>query len=164
MRLTDQGTVATEKTVCDSQFLREEGMAGHVRKRQGRGGGNEGTSCRCSFHRKASKASSKLKMGYFGTSLVAQGLRIRLPCRRRRFRRWSRKIPHAVGQLRLWAPSYWASALEPGAAPLSHEPWSPSSAARGAPSVRSLTLHLERSLCSLQLEKALAGQRRPSVV
>ena len=116
MRLTDQETVATEKRVCDSQFLREDGMAGHVRKRQGRGGGNEGTSCHCSFHGKASKASSKLKTGYFGTSLVAQGLRIRLPCRRRRFRRWSRKIPHAVGQLRLWAHSYWASALEPGAA------------------------------------------------
>ena len=46
-------------------------------------------------------------------SLLAQQLKILLPCKRHVFNPWSRKIPHTIGQLRPWATTIEPFALEP---------------------------------------------------
>ena len=48
-----------------------------------------------------------------GVSLVAQWMRSHWQCRRHGFVPWSRKIPHAMGQLSPMHHNSWASALEP---------------------------------------------------
>lgn len=47
-------------------------------------------------------------------SLLAQQLKILLPCKRHVFDPWSKKMPHAIGQLRPWATTIEPFALEPG--------------------------------------------------
>lgn len=110
------------------------------------------------------RQASKLKRGYFGTSPVAQGLRIRLLCRRPEGSVAGAGRPTYYGAAKAVGPQLLSLGSRAGScSPRARGPPSPSSAARGAPAVRSLTLHPERRR-SPQLEKALTRQPGPAVI
>ena len=93
---------------------------------------------------------------HWGTSLVAQWLRIHLPMQGTRVWSLVREDPTCRRATKPVCHNYWACALEPA----SHNYW-----AHGQqllkPTRLEPMLRNKRSPCSLQLEKACAQQRRP---
>ena len=102
-----------------------------------------------------------------GTSLVVQWKRILLPVQRTWLNPWSRKIPHAMEQLKPMRSNYWVWALEP----MSCNYWTcvpqllkPDHHRVCALQWEATTINLctamKNSLCSSQVEKAHSKQQQ----
>ena len=94
---------------------------------------------------------------HFGTSLVAQWLRTRLPMQGTWVRALVREDPTCRGATKPVRHNYWACAL----GPVSHNYWAHVPQLLKPGRLEPMLCN-KRSPCSLQLEKAPAQQRRPN--